>query len=219
VYTDGANLLDSCVVLGKGVFRNTDLASGVSLTASALKLLDSGHSVAAGSGILTATGPSKAIEMDSASFARVLKFGTELAALSHLLSVGGGEFMYEFPVVETAADTADQVLFSQDLQHWPSGIVVAVRAVVTVYNKSTLTDHGYFERVAVFDRRTAGVTLVKEGDTLYSAGPSVDMSSAHSVRFSVVGTSASLLCTPSSSTSDHNNSWKVAAYFSVHKAS
>lgn len=224
LYAEGARIVGSCQVSGGLVLKRTELGSGASLTADTLTLVDSGHGVAASSaGVFNATGAAHSIEMDNASFARVIKYGTRFNEDAQLHAIGGGEFAYEYPKVETTTDTADQVLFAQDLQYWPIGVVIGVRVVVTAYNKNTVADYGYFERNALFDcRYVTGdptVTLVKEGAVTFSPGPVVNMTSSHAVRFLVQGTSAALLCTPTSSTTDRNNSWKAVAYFSVHKAS
>jgi hypothetical protein len=222
VYAEGAHILGECQVSGGLVLRNTDLNADVNLTAAALTLVDSGHR-ALGVGVLQATGAARSIEMDGASFAKVIKYGTRFEGSTQLHAIGNAEFCYEFPVVETHTDESDQQLFAQELQYWPLDIVVGVRAVVTACNRDLQADYGYFERVALYSRSTSSgapvVTLRKEGDSLFASGLTQNMDSAHSVRFAVQDTSAVLLCSPSSSSPGSQvNSWKAVVYFAVHKA-
>lgn len=218
VYAEGAHILGACQVSGGLVLRNTDLNANVNLTAASLTLIDSGHR-ASGTGVFQATGATRSIEMDGASFARVIKYSTRFEGSTQLHAIGNGEFCYEFPMVETYTDAQDQLLLAQDLQYWPSNIVVRMRAAVTVYNRDLQSDHGYFERVALYSSATNTVALRKEGDSLFASGPVQNMDSAHSVRFAVQGTSAVLLCSPvSSSPMVQVNSWKAVVYFAVHKA-
>jgi hypothetical protein len=219
VYAKGTYLYGSCEVSGKCVLEDVCLAAGVSITAESIKLVNSGHVDSASFSTLTATGASHVIEMDSVSFERARYWEAAFAAAANLRAVGGGELAYAYPVTLTSDDSPGQILVWQDLTKLPDNMVVSMRVVVTVYNPGTTTDHGYFERVGVFDKRAGILTLVKGGEVLHTAGPVVGTASAHSVYFEAQGTAAVLLCSPSSSTADLNNSWKAVAYFSVHKAS